>query len=157
MVTIRFRAKSEISPQGILAAATDFTDRRPEVWPNLDPKVYRVIEVGEHTAEAMEGSPMLGGIWARERYDWSTPGLVRAEVQESNVFRPGSSWELRVVPDGTSGSVVEWTSRRIPKGLRGRVLAFMLRLVGKKALSKSFGRTLASIGQSIQHGGVSGS
>jgi hypothetical protein len=92
MVEIRFSAKSTASSERVLAAATDFSERRPQLWPNLDPKVYKVFEVGEHTAEAMEGSPVLGGIWARERYDWSTPGVVRAEVQDSNVFGPGSSW-----------------------------------------------------------------
>jgi hypothetical protein len=36
----------------------------------------------------------MGGIWAREEYDWSFPGTVRAVVRESTVFAPGSSWEL---------------------------------------------------------------
>jgi hypothetical protein len=147
MIEIRFTAKSTASPGRVLAAATDFSERRPHLWPNLDPKAYRVLQVGEHTAEAMEGSPMLGGIWARERYGWSTPGLVRAEVQDSNVFAPGSSWELRVVPDDDGGSVVEWTSRRAPKGMKGRILVLMLRLMGRKALSKSLGQTLARIEQ----------
>lgn len=111
------------------------------MWPNLDPNRYRVISVGDTSAEAIEGSAVLGGIWARERYDWSRPGVVRAEVAESNVFVAGSSWELHVEPDG-DGSRVEWVSVRHPHGLRGRLLVVMLTLMGRRMLEPTLTETL---------------
>jgi hypothetical protein len=67
---------------------------------------------------------------------------VRAEVQDSNVFRAGSSWELRVDPKSGGGSRITWTTRRIGKG-KGRVIAFMLRLAGRKALEQRLRQTLS--------------
>jgi hypothetical protein len=141
MVDIRFTRNTSVPPQRILAAATDFSTRRPEHWPNLDPARYRLLSLGDTAAEAIEGSTVLGGIWAHERYDWSTPGVVRAEVADSNVFATGSSWELRVRPaDG--GSTVEWVSVRHPRGMRGRILTAMLALAGRRKLGAALDETL---------------
>jgi len=146
VVEIRFTEETPVAPESVLAAATDFSARRPELWPNIDRSVYEVHAVGDTWAEATEGSAVVGGIWARERYDWSTPGMIRAEVQASNVFRPGSSWELHVRPRGAGGgSSVEWLSRRQVHGLKGQVLGLMLRLAGRRTLSGSLRRTLALI------------
>jgi hypothetical protein len=146
VVEIRFIEDTPVDPEAVVAAATDFSARRPELWSNIDPGAYAVHAVGDTWAEATEGSAVLGGIWARERYDWSTPGTIRAEVQASNVFKPGSSWELRVRPaDAGGGSSVEWLSRRQMHGLKGQVLGLMLRLAGRRTLSGSLRRTLAII------------
>lgn len=145
MVEIRASATTDLSPEAVLAAATDFGERRPEIWSNLDPRVYRVEAIGEDSAEAIEGSATFGGIWARERYGWSRPGVVRADVLESNVFGPGSWWELRVTPDGTAGARVEWVSHRVPKGLRGRLLTSMLRLVGTRYVEGYLRETLQGL------------
>lgn len=146
MVEIRFTEGTRSAPEAVLAAATDFSARRPELWSNIDPSAYVVHAVGDTWAEATEGSAVLGGIWARERYDWSTPGTIRAEVQASNVFKPGSSWELHVRPAGASGgSSVEWVSRRQAQGLKGQLLLLMLRLAGRRTMSGSLRRTLAFI------------
>lgn len=141
MVQIRFTKHTTVAPEVVLAAATDFTERRPELWPNLDPARYRVLSTSDTSAEAIEGSAVLGGIWARERYDWSKPGVVRAEVAESNVFAPGSSWELRATPDGT-GSAVEWISVRHPKGVKGLTLVAMLKVAGRRSLEAALAETL---------------
>ncbi len=150
MVEIRFTEETSVAPEALLTAARDFSARRPELWPNIDGSVYAVHAVGDTWAEATEGSAVLGGIWARERYDWSTPGMIRAEVQASNVFRPGSSWELHVRPGGAGGgSSVEWLSRRQVHGLKGQVLGLMLRLAGRRTLSGSLRRTLALIEEGV--------
>lgn len=96
MVEVRFTLETRVAPDVVLAAARDFSARRPELWPSIDPAVYAVHAIGDTWAEVTEGSADLGGIWARERYEWSAPGMIRAEVQASNVFAPGSSWELRL-------------------------------------------------------------
>ncbi len=147
MVEVRFTKESTSAPERVLSAATDFSDRRLELWPTIDPKVYRVHEVGADWADVTEGSAVMGGVWARERYSWSEPGRVRAQVQESNVFRPGSSWELRVGPGRDGGSTIECVSRRLGKGPRGRLMALMLRLAGRKILAASLARTLSILEQ----------
>ncbi len=68
MATIRYSAEGTISPERFIAALTDFTDRRPALWPNLDTKFYRLHERGDTWAEVTEGTDVLGGVWARERY-----------------------------------------------------------------------------------------
>ena len=74
MATIRYSADGAISPERFIAALTDFSDRRPELWPNLDTRFFKLHERGETWAEVTEGTDVLGGVWARERYDWSDPG-----------------------------------------------------------------------------------
>jgi hypothetical protein len=139
---IQFTATTSVSPEDVLAACVDFSARRPEIWTSIDPKVYRVLSLGETSAEVIEGSVVMGGVWARERYDWST-GRVRAEVVESNIFKPGSSWELRVRPGKDGGSDIEWISDRQMKGLKGGLTALIMKPLGKKLLAKNLATTLA--------------
>ncbi len=145
MIQINLSAETPLRPQEVLAAATDFTERRPSIWFGIDPRAYRVHRLDEMSAEVTEGSSVMGGIWARERYDWSTPGLVRAEVQDSNVFRPGSSWELAVRERPDGGTAIDWTSRRSGRGLKGRILVLMLRLQGRKFLSGYLAQVLSRL------------
>ncbi|MDQ3781341.1 MAG: SRPBCC family protein [Actinomycetota bacterium] len=141
MVEIRFARTTSAPAAVVLAAATDFSPRRPQLWTALDAARYQVHAVGTATAEVTEGSAVLGGVWARERYDWATPGTVRAEVQESNVFKPGSSWELRVAPVA-GGSRVQWIARRQGQGFKGRLLVLMLRMRGRALLAANLQATL---------------
>lgn len=140
MVEVRFTRRTTVSPDRVIAAATDFSDRRPAVWPNLDASRYRLVSLTGSGAEAIEGSATLGGIWARERYDWSRHGVVRAEVVDSNVFAAGSSWELHVEP-ADDGSTVEWVSVRFPRGLRGRLLVILLAVAGERMLGDALEET----------------
>lgn len=152
MPRIAFEIQSVVPPERVLAAATDFSDRRPEIWPLIDPAVYRVCAIGDGWADVTEGSAMLGGIWARERYDWSMPGVVRATIQDSNVYRPGGTWELRAVPSaGGSGSRVSVVNDRRPRGLRGYVLAAMLHLLGRRELPRALRLTLDRLESSPQY------
>jgi len=84
--------------------------------------------LGDTTAEVTEGGREFGGIWARERYDWSDPHSVVARVLDSNIFRPGSRWELRVRPTPAGGSRVEWALLRQPSSLKGRLVVLILRV-----------------------------
>src|SRR5918911_4838984 len=134
MVEVRFELETPLSPERVLAAATDFSERRPEIWSGIEPKRYQIHALGESSAEVTEGGREFGGIWARELYDWSSPGRVTAQVLDSNVFRPGSRWELRVRPTPAGGCLVEWTSFRQPISFKGRLLVLALRLVGRRHL-----------------------
>ncbi|HLE99192.1 MAG TPA: hypothetical protein VI540_04790, partial [Gaiellaceae bacterium] len=88
----------------VLSNLVDFGERRPELWPAIDASVYRVHTVGEDWAEVTEGSDVFAGIWARERYDWSSPGVVQATIQDSNVWHPGATWTLLAEPGRNGGS-----------------------------------------------------
>src|SRR2546423_15575547 len=102
MARVRYDADGALTPQRFIAALTDFSDRRPAIWPGLSARLYRVHQVGGTWAEATEGSDVLGGIWARERYDWSTPGVVPIRILESPFFRAGptTTWRGPPPPSG---------------------------------------------------------
>jgi hypothetical protein len=124
-----------------MAAARDFTDRRPELWPSISRRFYTVHSLGETWADVTEGSDAFGGIWARERYDWSTPGLIRGVVQDSNVFKPGGVWEMHV-RSFNGGAQIEVINDRQGRNVKGRIIRAMLIVMGRKVLTASLRQTL---------------
>ncbi len=90
MAKIQISADSDLPADTVLTAITDFSSRRPQLWPNIDPGIYKVHQVGADWADVTEGSKIAGGVWTRERYDWSVPGVVRATVQDPTSSSPAS-------------------------------------------------------------------
>jgi hypothetical protein len=120
----------------VLAAAIDFSERRPDLWPNISREFWRVHGQGENWAEATEGSP---GVWARERYEWSGNRVV-GTTQESNVWRPGGTWTLTAEPrDG--GSHVRVVLDRRFKG-RGWIFYPAVALFGRQMFERNLEKTL---------------
>ena len=105
-------AETSASPEQILAAARDFSAHRTQVWPNVEAKRLDVHERCDTWAEVTEGTMVLGVFWERCRYEWSEPTQVTATVIESNVFKPGSSWQLQARPRSDGGSIVTTTVLR---------------------------------------------
>ena len=148
MGRIAFAVDTPVAPERMRAAILDFSERRPALWPGIDPKLYRVHSVGAESADVQEGSrnPFVrGGVWVRERYDWSTPGLVRATTQDSNVFRAGSLWQMRITPANRGGSHLEVLYDRQAKNAQGRVIGVLITLVGKPVLMTMFKKTLKAL------------
>ena len=145
MATIRYSADGTISPERFIAALTDFSDRRPALWPNLDTKFYRLHERGDTWAEVTEGTDVLGGVWARERYDWSAPGRVVLRLVESPHFRPGTTIEYTVTPRPGGGCQVDVVSSRIPVSWPGRLVGWILQVVGSRRLARDLQTTLGRI------------
>ena len=113
---------SNLTPEVILAAARDFSDRRAQMWPDVHVEYLTVHELGENYAEVTEGNPWpIGYVWERLRYDWSDPRVLRGRVIDSNLFKPGSTWELWATPE-EGGSRVEIRAVRRLRG-RGWLLA----------------------------------
>jgi hypothetical protein len=135
----RYTVESSVEPERLLAAATDFSERRPELWPGIDPEVYEVHAQGDGWTEVTEGTAGPG-VWGRERYEWSG-NVVRATIQESNIFSPGSTWELRVEPRPGGGSVAHVSVHRRTHGVKGRLLGAIVQLFGKQMMSKGFAKT----------------
>ena len=122
MPTVHVSDETSVSPERVLAAARDFSPRRAELWPDVHVAHLEVHEAGETFAEVTEGNPWpIGYVWERLRYDWSEPGAVKGVVTDSNLFKPGSTWELRATP-ANGGSRVEVIAVRHLTGVRGRML-----------------------------------
>lgn len=143
MTVLRFTVDAPVPADRVIAALTDFTDRRPEIWPDLDPEVYRVERLGETSALVREGQrkPKL---WALEEYDWSTPGTVTWTARESNFCAPGSFMSARVEP-ASSGSRMHVTWSRSGVGPKGRMIVGLLRLTRGRPLAANLSRALAGL------------
>jgi hypothetical protein len=146
MPRIEFEVDTAVSPDRFVSALTDFSPQRAEIWPNIDAQHLKVHEVGPDWADVTEGSSLAGGVWERNRYDWSTPGTVRVETTESNTWRPGSSWLYRVEPAGT-GSHIRVTVDRRPSSVRGRLVAVLLVIAGRRVLRQATEQVLRKLDQ----------
>jgi hypothetical protein len=129
---------SDISPGRMLAAATDFSERRPQLWPNISPEFWQLHDRGPNWAEATEGSP---SVWARERYEWSGNQVV-GTTQESNVFRAGGTWTLTVKPRGRAGSHIRVNFDRRWKG-KGWLFSPAVALFGRQMFTRNLQKTLS--------------
>lgn len=143
MATIKFQVESPLKTDEVLAALTDFSERRPELWPAIDPDVYRVHEVTSGSALVTEGTDVMGGIWATELYEWNGSNTVRATVKESNFWHPGGTWELTAAPRDGGGSVLRVTRDRRPKNVKARLFEAMMRVIGARVLARELGKAPA--------------
>ena len=109
---------------------TDFSTRRPELWPMLARELHEVYEVGATSADVKEGSIQPTLMWERDYYNWSHPGRVRWTVQESNYSAAGSYVEASIHKTAAGGSQVhvEWNRKGV--GLKGRILIALVVLTG---------------------------
>jgi hypothetical protein len=133
---IRFEVESPLEPETVLRALVDFSERRPQLWPAIDPNVYRVHDVSDSSALVTEGTDFMGGIWATELYEWNGSNTVRATIQESNLWHPGGTWELTARPREGGGCFLEVKRDRRAKNAKGALTEFMMRLVGARLLAK---------------------
>jgi hypothetical protein len=124
-------------PAKVMAAMVDFSERRPEIWPKLTARLYRVHELGPRAADVTEGTALLGvDIWERVAYEW-TDSVVRGVITDGRIFEPGGTFELRVEPHG-AGSRIDIDYDRRSKTVLGRCLGAMLQLSGGAPIKQSF-------------------
>lgn len=142
MPTFSFEVDTNVPPEQMIAALTDFTENRLRLWPTIDKRYYKVLNLSETSADVEEGSAVFGGIYGREHYDWSTPGLVCATVAGSNIAVDGGTWEHRISPGPDGGSHVEVNFDRKMHGLKGSLIAFFLGLAADKAFKTNFMKTV---------------
>ena len=131
LLTIRVVAQTPSRPQRVLEAARDFSGRRADVWPNVRARHLQVHERGENFAEVTEGTWVAGLFWERNRYEWPRPGSVRATVIDSNIFQPGSTWELRATARGGGSEVEMVLNRGFRSGPKGRIASAVHHTAGK--------------------------
>jgi len=129
--------ETALAPDGVVAALTDFSDRRPRIWPDLDSEKYKVHELDPTSALVTEGS-RRPDVWARERYDWTQPGRVGWRAEASNFCAPGGGVDVTVEarPGGGSRVTVEWqrTSTSVP----GLTVVLTMRLLGARLLTSMY-------------------
>ena len=143
MPSVDVIVETTLPPQAVRDALVDFSDRRPDLWPGLTRELYEVYSVGDHTADVKEGTKMpVGEVWARERYDWSQPDVVRWTVQESNFCTPGSYVEARLVPRGDGGTRIEIHWERTGTSLLGKVACRLIPLTKGKPIAASIEKAL---------------
>jgi hypothetical protein len=146
MPKVELDVETSVSPERARAALLDFSDRRPEIWPGIEPGLYEVYSVGETTAEVKEGSRLPGmSVWAVEHYDWSDPDLIVWTVRESNFCAPGSYVSAAIAARPGGGSRVHITWNRTPTSFGGRVAALLIRATKGKPVAASFHQAMRKL------------
>ena len=137
---MRFDLYTKASPEQVLEAMTDFTDRRTRIWKTLDPQVYEVRERGDTWAVAREGSPR-SPYWVVVRYDWSDPRTVRWTELETNHGDPGDGF-MKIDSNEFGGSRlhVEWSTH--PVRPRDKVAMFLLHHTMNRVIARMWRRDL---------------
>ncbi|MDP9233284.1 MAG: hypothetical protein M3P01_01880 [Actinomycetota bacterium] len=142
---LQMESQTSLSPEEALAAITDFSPRRPQMWTGISPQYYEVYEVGETSADIREGTKRGGlNVWAKEHYDWSEPGTVTWTVKESNFCTPGSYVKAEIRPRDGGGSIIRCTWDRTATSVSGRFVFAVMRLTRGKAIETSMRKGLGN-------------
>ena len=148
MAKIHYEADGAVSAERFIAALTDFSERRPGLWPNLDAKYFELHELGDTWADVTEGTDLLGGVWAHEHYDWSEPGRVQLRLVEAVDFSPGTVIDYHVTsrPDGGCHVAVDF--QRIAVSARGRLVGLLVQVLGRRRFAADLRETLDRLARS---------
>ena len=146
MPTITITLDSSLPPELVMALVNDFSERRSEVFPAVEPKHFHVHSVGPRTADATEGTGTgIGASWERCLYDWDQPGCVTATVTDSNVYTPGSLWRLTTSPTPAGCRVEMSWVRHFKRSPRGLLFGTAFRLVGRQLFRKYAKQIVANL------------
>jgi uncharacterized protein YndB with AHSA1/START domain len=141
--TVHFELTTDLPPARVFDALTDFSDRRPDVWPNIDHSHFRVHGEGPGWADVTEGNALS---WERNRYEWDAAAAeVTVTAVESDAWAPGSQWHYRLQPSPAGGTKVDVTVIRTGRGLRGMVLGALIGRFGGRVLRSDMEKVLARV------------
>ena len=142
---LELESETSLSPEQTVAALTDFSPARPQMWTGISPQYYEVYTVGETSADVREGTKRGGlNVWAKEHYDWSEPGTVTWTVKESNFCTPGSYVRADIRPREGGGSIIKCTWDRTPTSPSGRFVFAIMKLSRGKAIESSMRKGLGN-------------
>jgi hypothetical protein len=143
---------TSVDSERVLEAARDFSARRAEMWPDVHVEHVQVHESTDTTADVTEGNPWpMGYVWERLLYDWSEPGLVRGTVKESNIFQPGSTWQIRATSTN-GGSRVEIHAVRHLRGKGWLVAPFFPLGLAKQTVAAHLRHFLSKLEEESESG-----
>jgi hypothetical protein len=141
MGVLDFELETTAPPERVFFAATDFSERRPDHWPLISRKQYRVFLLGEHEAEVEEGTAPGHH---RARYEWSEQDqVVRATTIDASGVRAGSLWELSASPRPGGGSIVRIHQELHFTWTRMGVMGRLLSLTGDRLFKRWLKQTLS--------------
>ena len=124
-------------PEQVIGAMVDFSERRPEIWPNLTARLFRVHSLSSRGADVTEGTALPGiDVWERVTYEW-TDSVVRGVLTDGRIFRPGGTFELRVEPHGDGSRIIQDYDRQ-SRTIPGRCLGAIFQLSGGAPIKRTF-------------------
>jgi hypothetical protein len=145
MARIYVTGVTSITPEQFIAALTDFGPKRAQIWPQSQPKYFKIHAQQPTTAEVSEGSDVLGGIWERVQYDWSNPSAITLKTVDSNLWDDRSGWHYQIAQAPGGSTVITYSITRYPKNARGRLVLVLLALFGRRAIRRGFHDSLRAI------------
>ncbi len=150
MPQLGFDLETSAPPERVIAALTDFSEKRAEIWPGLNRAWYEVRSVGETTAVVREGT---GGkwspVWNVEHYDWSTPGVVTWTTRESGFCAPGGYTSARIVSREGGGSRVHVSFNRRPKNVVGWFVLWYIKLLRGRPVASRIKKGLKNLDRKV--------
>jgi hypothetical protein len=133
MATIDITETTTATPEQFLAALTDFSPNRSEIWGNSKERFLKVHDRADTWADVTEGS---AGVWERLRYDWSNPLDIVLTTTDSNAWGGASGHRYTLTPATGGRTTVHMVVVREGVHAKGRLLGALLPLVGKSFLGK---------------------
>jgi hypothetical protein len=140
---VTYTVETRVDPKDVWDALTEFGPRRAQLWPDLSPSSFKVVDRGGDWARVREGTAGLG-IWSVERYEWHEPVVV-ATVEESNATHTGGTWRMEVRPRTGGGSVLTISMDRQAKGFVGHIVHGLFQVTNGRFLAARTQRMLANI------------
>jgi hypothetical protein len=143
MARVSYSVSTDLDPKVVWDALIEFGPRRAELWPDLSPESFQVLERGDGWARVKEGTARLG-VWSIERYEWKEP-VITATVEEANASQTGGTWRMEVQPGPSGGSVLAVSLNRKAKGFVGHIIHAVFQLTNGRYLAARTRRMLANI------------
>lgn len=143
MAKVSYSVTSDLDPKVVWAALTEFGPKRAQLWPDLSPESFKVLERGENWARVREGTASLG-IWSIERYEWNEP-VITATVEQANAAQSGGTWRMEVEPGPNGGSILTISMNRKAKGFAGHIVHGIAQVTNGRFLAARTRRMLANI------------
>lgn len=143
MARVSYTVTTELAPEVVWDALTEFGPRRSQLWPDLSPESFKLLERGDDWAKVREGTSSLG-IWSIERYEWKEP-VITATVIEANAAQTGGTWRMELLPGPNGGSVLNISMNRRAKGVVGHLIHGLFQVTNGRFLAARTRRMLENI------------
>jgi hypothetical protein len=140
---VTYEVTTDLDPKVVWAALTDFGPRRAELWPDLSPGSFKVLELGDTWARVREGTASVG-LWSVERYEWKEP-VITATVEEASGAQPGGTWTMEVRPRAKGGTVLTIHMDRKAKGFVGHIVHGVFQVTNGRFLAARTRRMLSNL------------
>jgi len=140
---VTYTVETDLDPKVVWEALTGFGPRRAQLWPDLSPSSFRVLDRGDDWARVREGTASLG-IWSIERYEWKEP-VITATVEEASATQPGGTWRMEVLPRSGGGSVLTIAMERRARGFVGHIIHGLFQVTSGRFLAARTRRMVSNL------------